>query len=220
MESVFARYRSGGSFKTFRNIQRNYTFRGFFSDNLSAGYKKNTFCIMTAVFSDNLGTKHEAGTVYFNGPDKSLRYNIHVKEFFDRFEVHGKGMLARRKEERRLAIRVTDRMLNEVVTEERKSGITDMTVSSVTVKLPWDGSLKRLRVGDFILSHRVKKPDGSLQQQYIPVDSDAFLAIYIEDTRNIRSARRQKESEQRKAVAPEQTPVQNVFPFGNSTAPA
>jgi hypothetical protein len=219
METVFARYRSGGSFKTFRNIQRNYTFRGFFKDNDASGYKKNTFSIMTTHFSDNLGTKHDPGTVYFNGPDKSLRYNINVKEFFDRFEVHGKGMLARRKEERRLAIRVTDRMLNEVVTEERKSGITDMTVSSVTVKLPWDGSLKRLRVGDFILSHRVKKPDGSLQQQYIPVDSDAFLAIYIEDTRNIRSVRRLKASEQRKAIAPEQTPVQNVFPFGNAPAP-
>lgn len=194
MDTVLSRYEAEGQFRTYRNNQRPYRFRGFFTNNKSAGYVKNSFAIMTSDFRDNRGVEHKAGTVFFNGPEKDLKYNIDVDEFFDRFDVTETN-LARRKKETRAALRVTDELLNQIVAEERKSGIRDITADSVTIRLPWDGSEKKISVGDFIISHRMKKRSGSVQQQYIPVDKEAFTAIYIQNDRNIRSARRRKASD-------------------------
>lgn len=199
MQSVLSRYEADGGFKTFRNNQRPYKFRGFFEDNTSAGYKKNTFSIMTKAFVDSRGETHKPGTIFFNGPQKDLMYNISVDEFFDRFSVT-ESSIARRKSEFRKAMRVTDDMLNEIVLEERMSGVKNVSVDSITLKIPWDGRDKRVKVGDYILSHRGQS---NAAAQYIPVDREAFNAIYIENSRNIRSARKQK-APRKEPIAPPQ----------------
>lgn len=195
MEAVLSRLDAQGAFKTFRSNQRPYVFRGFFPDNKSAGYKKNTFCVMSSAFSDDRGVSHPPGTVYFNGPDKEIRYNIDIAEFFDRFQVTATN-LARRKEETRRAVRVSEAVLAALASAERGRP-SDAPADVVVVRVPWDGSDKKVKVGDYFVSHRAKTDTGAVQQQYIPVDRDVFAAIYIEADRNIRASRRLKQRDPR-----------------------
>jgi hypothetical protein len=198
MDAVLSRLDAQGAFKTFRSNQRPYEFRGFFPDNESAGYRKNTFCVMSSAFSDDRGVSHPPGTVYFNGPDSGIRYNIDIAEFFDRFQVASTN-LARRKEETRRAVRVTEAVLAAIASAERGRP-SDAPADGVVVRVPWDGSDKKVKLGDYIVSHRAKTDGGAVQQQYVPVDKDVFAAIYIEADRNIRAARRLKQRPPRSAA--------------------
>lgn len=187
MESVLSRLDAQGAFKTYRSNQRPYAFRGFFPDNRTAGYRKNSFCVMSSAFEDDRGARHRPGTVYFNGPSDDIRYNIDIAEFFDRFQVTANN-IARRKEETRRAVRVTEAVFAALAAE--RPGSSEADRDALVVRTPWDGGEKKVAVGDYFISHRAKTASGALQQQYVPVSKDVFAAIYIGADRNIRAARR------------------------------